>query len=487
MTDIQNGGFMDSHVTLSAWQFALLLLLATWAAVGSLLIPGVRWFLRRKVNRMIDELNSRLELKIPPFKLTKRQALVDRLTYDPEVMEAADDFAEKNHITTAEAMAKAGFYAQEIVPSFNAYAYFRIAYLMARWTAGMLFRVQLGAGRDDKLDHVDPHASVVFVMNHRSNIDYILVAYLVATKSAVSYAVGEWARIWPLQALIQTLGAYFIRRGGGDPLYRKVLSRYVRMAIEGGVTQAVYPEGRLSRDGALQKPRMGLLGYMLTGYSQSCPRDILFVPVGINYDRVLEDRSLARYLDPKAGKKSLAASLFTTASFIAKNLWLMATRRWYSFGYAGVNFGRPVSVKQRMMERGIDYSTMDKETFFIEVEKLADELMEEIGRVIPVTPVALVARAFEQAGETRLDRLELLSRTQKMIEHLEEAGVGVFIPKGDREYAMTVGLRTLLLRRLALEEDGLMRANPSEVTLLRYYANSIAHLFPGQNEGKVSS
>ncbi|MDH5511425.1 MAG: 1-acyl-sn-glycerol-3-phosphate acyltransferase, partial [Nitrospinota bacterium] len=350
-----------------------------------------------------------------------------------------------------------------------------------------LYRVQLGAGRNEQLDHVDPHASVVFVMNHRSNIDYILVAYLVATKSAVSYAVGEWARIWPLQALIQTLGAYFIRRGGSDALYRKVLSRYVRMAIEGGVTQAMYPEGRLSVDGALQKPRMGLLGYMLTSYSQSCPRDILFVPVGINYDRVLEDRSLTRYLDPAVGKRSIAASLYTTASFMAKNFWLMATRRWYSFGYAGVNFGRPVSVKQRMQERGIDYSTMDKDTFFAEVESLAEELMEEIGRVIPVTPVALVARVFVSAGEERMDRLELLARTQKMIEELERAGVGVFIPKGDREYAVTVGLRTLLLRRLALEEEGLTQANPEEAPLLRYYANSIAHLFPGQGAGKVSS
>jgi len=469
---------MEGHVTLSVWQFALLAALAAWAVAGSLLLPGVRWFLRRKVNRMIGELNSRLELKIPPFKLTKRQALVDRLTYDPEVMAAADDFAEQNHITTAEAMAKAGFYAKEIVPSFNAYAYFRIAYLLARWTAGMLYRVQLGAGRDEQLDHVDPGSSVVFVMNHRSNMDYILVAYLVATKSAVSYAVGEWARIWPLQALIQTLGAYFIRRGGGDPLYRKVLSRYVRMAIEGGVTQAVYPEGRLSRDGGLQKPRLGLLGYMLTNYSPSCPRDILFVPVGINYDRVLEDRSLTRYLDPAAEKRSLAASLFTTFSFAAKNLWLMATRRWYSFGYAGVNFGRPVSVKQRMRERGIDYSAMDRDTFFAEVEALAGDLMKEIGRVIPVTPVALVARAFALAEGNRMDRLELLAGTRKMIEELEQAGVGVFIPRGDREYAVTVGLRALILRRLVLEDNGLMRANQEETALLKYYSNSIAHLFP---------
>ena len=36
-------------------------------------------------------------------------------------------------------------------------------------------------------------------MNHRSNMDYILAAYLAADQAALSYAVGEWARIWPLR------------------------------------------------------------------------------------------------------------------------------------------------------------------------------------------------------------------------------------------------------------------------------------------------
>jgi glycerol-3-phosphate O-acyltransferase len=59
-------------------------------------------------------------------------------------------------------------------------------------------------------------------MNHRSNMDYILVAFLAAERTALSYAVGEWARIWPLQTLIRALGAYFVRRKSGNPLYRKV-------------------------------------------------------------------------------------------------------------------------------------------------------------------------------------------------------------------------------------------------------------------------
>ena len=91
-------------------------------------------------------------------------------------------------------------------------------------------------------------------MNHRSNMDYVLVTWLAAERSALSYAVGEWARVWPLSRLIKAMGAYFIRRRERDDLYRRVLARYVGMATDGGVTQAVFPEGWLSLTGARKSP-----------------------------------------------------------------------------------------------------------------------------------------------------------------------------------------------------------------------------------------
>lgn len=113
----------------------------------------------------------------------------------------------------------------------------------------------------------------------------------VAERAALSYAVGEWARVWPLQSLIRAMGAYFIRRRSRDGLYRKVLARYVAIATEAGVTQAVFPEGGLSLDGRLQPPKLGILSYIVDG-AQNAGRDVVFVPVALNYDRVLEDRVL---------------------------------------------------------------------------------------------------------------------------------------------------------------------------------------------------
>jgi glycerol-3-phosphate O-acyltransferase len=146
-------------------------------------------------------------------------------------------------------------------------------------------------------------------MNHRSNMDYVLVGYLAARRAALSYAVGEWARIWPLQTLIRSMRAYFVRRNSRNELYRRVLERYVVMATAAGVTQAVYPEGGLSRNGRLRPPKLGLLDYLLRGFDPHGERDLVFIPVGINYDRTLEDRTLLLELQPGPAKARPGSAL----------------------------------------------------------------------------------------------------------------------------------------------------------------------------------
>ena len=136
-----------------------------------------------------------------------------------------------------------------------------------------------------------PSATVVFVMNHRSNMDYVLLTWLVSGQASISYAVGEWARIWPFSRFIRATGAYFIRRGKPQcALYRKVLARYVQMATEEGNTQAIFPEGGLSLDGRLAKAAAGASD--LPDADRDRRSDVVFIPVGLAYDRVLEDQIL---------------------------------------------------------------------------------------------------------------------------------------------------------------------------------------------------
>ena len=467
---------MTGHVTLPTWALAALLLLAALGAVDRLLVPGARWFVRRRVTIVLEEIGKRLHLEIRPFALTKRQVLVDRLVYDPKVLESAWEYAREKGVPREIVMSDVRKYAAEIVPAFNAYVYFRVGYWLARRAARALYRVRTGFTDEEGLSRVDPKASVVFAMNHRSNMDYILVAYLAATRTALSYAVGEWARIWPLQTLVRSMGAYFIRRDSRNPLYRVVLERYVAMATEGGVVQAIYPEGGLTKDGALRPPRLGLLDYMTRSFDPSAGRDIVFIPVGINYDRTFEDRSQVLASAGEIPRPGIAAVASTSLRFVLRNLSLMLRGRWHRFGYACVNFGSPLSMRAFCRERGIDPRALSREDRFREVEALAAALMGAVGKVIPVLPVPLVATVFLREPAVRRSELELKAEALRLIGELERAGAHVYIPRADQDYAVTVGLRMLTLRKLVAESDGLYAAVPGEVPLLSYYANSIRHL-----------
>ena len=72
--------------------------------------------------------------------------------------------------------------------------------------------------------------------------------------------------------------------------------------------------------------------------------------------------------------------------------------------------------------------------------------------------------------------MELKVAVNGLIEQVEARGAHVYVPRTDRDYALTVGLRMLTLRHLVLEDGGLYRINPAELPVLNYYANSIAHL-----------
>ena len=108
--------------------------------------------------------------------------------------------------------------------------------------------------------------------------------------------------------------------------------------------------------------------------------------------------------------------------------------------------------------------------------RLGRELMQAVGRVVPVVPVALMATVFGRNSGRGLSELELKSEVERLLQRLEAGGARVYVPRGDLDYALTVGLRMLRLRHMVEEKDGLYAAAAAELPLLRYYANSIAHL-----------
>jgi glycerol-3-phosphate O-acyltransferase len=467
---------VSTGITLPLWLVIVVGALAAWALLDRLLLPSARWFIKSRANRVLEQVSRRLKIGIRPFQQVRRQALIDRLIFDDKVQQAAQSFADERGMPREVALDQVQHYAREIVPAFNAYMYFRIGYWAGKTLSRFLYRVRIGYTDDAGLNAIPEQATVVFVMNHRSNMDYIIASYLAAERAALSYAVGEWARMWGLRHLIRAMGAYFVRRNSKDDLYRRVLERYIAMATEAGVTQAVYPEGRLTRDGALGAPRFGVLDYMLRGFHTHGERDLVFVPLGLNYDRVLEDRTQLLAGDATATQPGGWRALGRTLRFVGAQVGLLLRSRWHRLGYACVNFGTPLSVRAWAADRGIDFDHLPREQRQAEVAALGNHLMGQVGRLIPVLPVPLVATVLLAQHERAIDELELKSAVASLVQRLQQADAHLYLPRSDWDYAVSAGLRMLTLRHLVDESNGLYRARAAEAPLLRYYANSIAHL-----------
>lgn len=455
---------MTAPVTLPLWLFVLILLFAAVTFASHFLFPSVRWFLRRRLEHAVAELNKRLKRPIQPFKLARRMDTVRRLVYDPEVAQAIVEHAADNKIREDVAAQKAERYAREIVPGFSAFTYFGFAIRAARLLSQSLYRVRLTNPNDDALEAIPEDSTVIFVMNHRSNMDYVLVTWIVAERSTLAYAVGEWARVWPLRALVRACGGYFIRRRHNNPLYRKVLARYVQMATDAGVTQAVFPEGGLSRTGGLGKPKLGLISYILDGFKPGISRDVVFVPVALNYDRVMEDRNL---IEAQAtGTRGFRFSLIPIFRYLRRQIWHRITGKFHRYGYAAVSFGDPLSLTDHLATPRADQPAA-----------LGAALMDRIAAVTPIVPVPLVAHALRDGAR---NTGALKAAVQARITRAEAQGTGIHLARDDLDYTIEAGLR-------ALEERGFVERSGETLTItdrgtpvVAYYAASVAHLLDAE-------
>jgi len=201
----------------------------------------------------------------------------------------------------------------------------------------------------------------------------------------------------------------------------------------------------------------------------------VFVPVGINYDRVIEDRNLTAATAEQAGAPYAQRGAFAFTAYVARALALAVAGRWYRNGYASVSFGTPLSMRAYTRARHLDFRKLTEEQHFAAVEVLGKLLMSEVGKIIPVLPVSLVATVLLGADRRALTHDEVKSAAATLIGQIEANGGYVHMPRQDLDYAVRVGLRMLRLRRMVDETGGRYVANPREQVLLRYYANAIAH------------
>jgi glycerol-3-phosphate O-acyltransferase len=454
---------------------------ATFALLVLLALLGRRLY-RRAARRAASRSLRRFQARVNRFKLTRKAQIKRSLLADGRIADAVRAHAAEHNRPDAEVWKRVEQYIDEIVPFFNIIAYYKIGYAVSKFLLDLFYKVSVEYAKPESFVKLRRDAAVIYLMNHRSNADYVLAGFALTDKVAISYAVGEWARAWPLEYIFKSFGSYFIRRRYREPLYHTVLERYVQLITRNGVTQGIFLEGGLSRDGKMRPAKVGLLDYILGVARDPAYRTRLHVvPVAVNYDRVLEDRSLLRELDATQGHRrpSLLAQAGEVLHYVSWNLGRLLSRRWKRYGRAAVVIGEPYCLADWFTAQelvGPSLFDLPKPERLARVQELADEVLVRIGQIIPVTPVPLACAAVQSFDRDFIPRDQLLARMSEMRDVLLELNGRVL--KADRSIEETFdrAYRMLRMRRVLAHVGDGYAVLPRGRQLISYYANSIAHL-----------
>lgn len=453
------------------------------ALLAALATGGVAWWIARAtLNRSARRTVLRFRSRVDRFKLTKKHTIVAQLLADEAIAQAVAEHARAHGATTEATWGRVRRYLDEIIPFFNILAYYRLGYVASRTVLNFFYKVSVDAERPDPFRGLPRDSIIIYLMNHRSNADYVLVAYALAGDVSISYAVGEWARAFPLEHIFKSFGSYFIRRRYREPLYHVVLERYVQLITRNGVTQGIFPEGGLTRDGTLRPAKIGLLDYALGVARDPVLRARMFVmPVAIGYDRVLEDRTLLRELAAREGRahSSRREQLGEVIRYVGWNLGRILTGRWKRYGRAAVMIGSPLSVQEwtdRLEREGIDLFEVERTARLGHVQAFCDEAMARIGALIPVTPVALACAALQSFSSDFVGRDQLLGRMQELRDVLPEVNARPLGAERGIDEIFDRAYRMLRMRKVVAREGGGYVILPRGRPLISYYANGITHL-----------
>ena len=261
-------------------------------------------------------------------------------------------------------------------------------------------------------------ATIVLLPSHKSYVDFLVLSYVFRYEnlSLPLIAAGDNLSFFPLGPIFRRVGAFFIRRQfGGDRLYSATVEAYIRRLIRDGHTLEVFIEGGRSRSGKTLRPQLGLLSMVLDAALAVQNREVVFVPISIGYERLVESTTYGRELIGAEKTQEDTAALLRGAGVLR-----------HRYGRINMQFGKPLSLQGICDELGFPLSAVSAPAKRRAVlTRLGHRAMDEINRVTAVTPGALVALVLLSDERRSLSHEELLFRCQRLLRVLADLSARV--------------------------------------------------------------
>jgi len=427
----------------------------------------------RKASRILRVKLSKSRAAAIGPDLSHRRTVVDGILLSSAVEKAIEDQAKADKSSTYKAWKKARKYAYEIAADYS-YSFVRIASMVLSW-----FWNQIYDGVDLKhfrnLQDVAPDHVVVYVPCHRSHIDYLLLSHVLYNRGLVPphIAAGVNLNLPVVGRFVRMGGAFFLRRSfRSQKLYAAVFNEYFSRILAQGTSVEYFIEGTRSRTGRLLHPKAGMLSMTVRSYLREPKRPVVFQPIYIGYERLVEGRSYTAELSGAAKKTESLLDLFKVFGILRKR-----------YGRVHVCFAEPILLDKLLEEHDPawrEQSGQDSKPPFFNalVEQLGNRIMTGINEAAHVNAINLLAVILLATPKHALGRQELQGQLALYLDLLENCRYSERIACSAKSapeivaYGVEMGI--LEVREHPLGD--IIAVKPEEAVLLTYFRNNVSHL-----------
>lgn len=428
----------------------------------------------RKVSRVLRAHFRRQRAVVIGPDLSHRRTLIDGVLNAAPVQNAIRANASKEDANHSQALEKARDFAWEIAADLSHPFVRSVSFLLT----GLWDKIYHGVHvhHFDKLRAIAPGHEVIYVPCHRSHIDYLLLSYLLYRNGMVvpHIAAGSNLNLPVLGALLRRGGAFFMRRSfKGDPLYSTVFREYVSQLFARGVSLEYFIEGGRSRTGRLLAPRGGVLSMTLRSFLRESHRPVVFQPVYIGYEKIMEGDSYIGELSGKPKEKESLLGMFRAFGKLREN-----------YGKVAVNFGEPVFLEPLLDGVEADWraAIADPEGKPVwlnrAVDVLAERIQININRAADVNPINLLALALLSTPKHAMAEADLIAQIE-----LNRALLST-LPYSDRltitelsaAEIIAYGEQMRAITRIAHPLGDVLACEGKSAVLLSYFRNNVLHL-----------
>lgn len=431
----------------------------------------------RKLSRILRTHFRRIREAVIGPDLSTRRMLIDQVLAAPSVRDAIEDHARREKSSLEDAWKAANSMAYEIAADYS-HSLVRSARVLLRPLWNRIYRGIL-VHHLDTVKQISPGKEVVYVPSHRSHMDYLLLSYLLYDNGIYPphIVAGVNLNLPVVGTILRKGGAFFIRRSiRGSALYSAILSEYVAQLVSGGYSIECFIEGGRSRTGRLLQPKGGMISMVVRGFLRRPTRPMVFVPIYIGYEKLMEGNS---YLDELSGKPKEKESIPQLLVGIPKVLRS-------NYGQVVVNFGEAIELDPILAQQAPDWDgkALDDEEkpewLSRTVNLVAQRIQENVNRAADVNPINLLALALLSTPKHAMAESDLLNQIElykTLLSRLPYSDRVTITPHSAAQIIEHGEEINVLRRQVHPMGDVLAVEDDAKAVLLSYFRNNTVHLF----------